>query len=110
ATLGPQYPKSVEEMIDRAEKFTGPRADGAAPNPSRWGLFKRELAAGPLTSANYVTVRDYVLPGLRVVVDGVFAENKLDAIVYPTSARRTPLIASDRGQAGRFDVPVGSIG
>ena len=110
ATLGPQYPKSVEEMIDRAEKLSGPRADGAGPNPSRWGLFKRELAAGPLTSANYVTVRDYVIPGLRAAIDGVFAENKLDAVVYPTSSRRTPLIASDRGQAGRFDVPVGAMG
>mgnify|MGYP007122183647 CR=1 FL=1 len=53
--------------------------------------------AGPLTSANYVTVRDYVIPGLRAAIDGVFTENKLDAMVYPTSSRRTPLIASDRG-------------
>lgn len=110
ATIGPQYPKSIEEMIDRAEKLSGTRTDGAGPNPSRWALFKRELAAGPLTSANYVSVRDYVLPGLRAAVEGVFAESKLDAIVYPTSARRTPLIASDRGQAGRFDAAPGAAG
>jgi len=110
ATIGPQYLKSIEEMIDRAEKFNGVRTDGAGPNPSRWALFKTERDAGPLTSAKYISARDYVLPGIRVAVEGVFAENKLDAIVYPTSANRTPLIASDRGQSGRFTAAPGSIG
>jgi amidase len=100
ATIGPQYPKTIEEMIDRAEKFNGTRADGAGPNVSRWALFKVEAASGPLTSSKYIAVHDYVLPAVRTAVEGVINENKLDAIVYPTSSRRTPLIATNGGGGG----------
>src|SRR5947209_4496787 len=43
---GPKYPKTLAEMIERANQFTGTRGDGARPNPSRWTLFKREIEAG----------------------------------------------------------------
>jgi amidase len=35
STIGPSYPKTIEDMIDRTNRFTGPRADGAHPNPAR---------------------------------------------------------------------------
>ena len=35
---GPKYPKTLAEMIERANQFTGTRGDGAQPNPSRWTL------------------------------------------------------------------------
>jgi amidase len=38
-------------------------------------------------------VKEHILPAIRQVVDGVMAANKLDAMVYPTSGGKTPLIA-----------------
>ncbi len=93
ATLGPKYPKTLDEMIERAEKFNTARPDGARPNTARWTLFKQEAASGSMTDYKYTSVKDYVLPAIRQVVDGVIAANKLDAMIYPTSGVKTPLIA-----------------
>src|SRR5215471_12774016 len=80
STLDPKYPKSLKEMIDRAEKFNGTRPDGARPNPSRWTLFKRELDSGTLDDYRYKSVHDFGLPLMRNAIEGIIAENKLDAI------------------------------
>ncbi|MBX7197749.1 MAG: amidase [Rhodospirillaceae bacterium] len=93
ATLGPKYPKTLNEMIERAEKFTEARPDGARPNTTRWTLFKQEAASGSMTDYKYTSVKEHVIPAIRQVVDGVMAANKLDAMVYPTSGGKTPLIA-----------------
>ncbi len=94
ATLGPKYPKSLEEMIAKAERFTEARPDGARPNTARWILFKNELASGSMNDYRYKSVKEHVIPAMIQVVDGVMAANKLDAIVYPTSGGKTPLIAA----------------
>ena len=100
ATLGPGYPKTLAEMIDRAERFNATRADGAGPNPSRWALFKQEAASGSMDDYRYTAVRDHGLPLVRATVDGILAAHKLDAIVYPTSSRRPGLIAETGGRGG----------
>ena len=94
STLGPKYPKTLDELIARAEKFNGTRPDGAGPNPSRWTLMKRELGSGTLDDYRYVSVRDHGLPLVRTAMDGILSSNKLDAIVYPTSPRRPALIVA----------------
>ena len=94
STIGPNYPKTIEELIDRSNRFTAPRADGARPNPGRWALFKREASSGSLEDYRYTSVRDYGLPLVRATVEGLFAAEKLDAIVYPTSTRRPALLAA----------------
>ncbi|MGE3477505.1 MAG: amidase family protein [Rhodospirillaceae bacterium] len=92
-TLGPKYPKSLPEMIERAGQFTSPRPDGAGPNAARWTLFQTELASSAtLTDYRYLSVRDYGLPLMRNAMEGIFAANKLDAIVYPTAPKRPPPI------------------
>jgi amidase len=91
---GPTYPKTLAEMIDRANQFTATRADGARPNPSRWSLFKRELESGAVTDYRYTAVHDLGLPMVRAIVEGMFAAQQLDAIVYPTASRRPGLIAA----------------
>jgi amidase len=48
----------------------------------------------------YTSVRDHGLPLVRAVVDGLFAAQKLDAIIYPTSSRRPGLIAETGGGGG----------
>jgi len=97
---GPKYPKTLAEMIERAEQFNATRGDGARPNPSRWSLFKRELESGSLTDYRYTAVRDYGLPLVRATVEGMFAAQQLDAIVYPTSSRRAALIATPPAAGG----------
>jgi amidase len=98
-TIGPAYPKTLEEMIGRAEAFNAVRADGASPNPGRWTLFKREAESGTLDDYRYTSVRDHGLPMMRAAVEGIIAAQKLDAIVYPTSPRRPGMIA-ETGAAG----------
>jgi len=90
----PKYPKTLAEMIDRANQFNATRADGARPNPSRWTLFKRELDSGTTKDYRYTAVHDYGLPMVRAAVEGMFAAQQLDAIVYPTASRRPGLIAA----------------
>jgi amidase len=91
---GPKYPKTLKEMIERANQFNATRDDGAGPNPSRWSLFAREEASTTLDDYRYKAVHDYGLPMVRAVVEGIFAAQQLDAIVYPTSSRRPGLIAT----------------
>ena len=57
ATIGPQYPKSIEEMIDRAEKFNGPRPDGAGPNPSPWVMISQQRSNGPGPRSGLLALR-----------------------------------------------------
>lgn len=94
ATLGPQYPKNIEQMIERASQVTSLRDDGAGPHPGRWGLMRREAASGTLNDAGYLAVRDHAMPLVRDIIEGLLVSQKLDAIVYPTSSRRPALIAA----------------
>jgi amidase len=93
ATTGPKYPKTLAQMIERANQFMGTRPDGAGPNPSRWTLFKREVESGTMEDYRYTSVRDHGLPLVRAAVEGLLASQTLDAIVYPTASRRPGLIA-----------------
>jgi amidase len=94
AHTDPKYPKTLDEMIERANQFTATREDGAGPNPSRWSLFKREAASGTKSDYQYKAVHDFGLPMVRAIVDGIFESQTLDAIAYPTSSRRPGLIAA----------------
>ena len=88
ATIGPSYPKNLDQLIERARRVNAPRPDGAGPNPARWSLMFRESGSGTLTDYQYTSVRDHALPLVRDVLSGVLTANKLDAIVYPTDPRR----------------------
>jgi amidase len=93
-TVESRYPKTVNQLIERATRVNTLRADGAGPNPGRWGLMKREAASGTLDDYRYTAVRDHGLPLMRAVVEGIITSNRLDAIVYPTASRRpAPIVA-----------------
>ncbi|MCR6652010.1 MAG: amidase family protein [Cellvibrionaceae bacterium] len=94
ATTGPQYPKNIGDLIARADDFRSVRPDGAGPNPRRWNLMKKEKAAPGLSDYNYLAVRDQALPLVRTTLMGAITDNKLDAIVYPTSPRRPAQLAA----------------
>ena len=48
-TTGPNYPKTLEELITRSKTLTARREDGVVPNPTRWGLMLDEDESGELT-------------------------------------------------------------
>jgi amidase len=100
ATIGPSYPKTLDQLIERARQVNAPRADGAGPNPARWSLMLRESASGTLTDYQYTAVRDHALPLVRDVLSGVLAANTLDAIVYPTDPRRPQSTAAPAATPG----------
>jgi amidase len=86
ATLGPSFPKGLDQLIDRAMRVNVPRGDGAGPNPNRWTLLKREAASGTLDSYRYTSVHDHGLPMVRSVVDGLLASERLDNGAAETAA------------------------
>jgi amidase len=93
-TLGSGYPKDIEQLIARAMEFNALRPDGAGPNPNRWMLMRREAESGGLDDYRYTSVRDYALPMVRTIIEGILTSQKLDAIVYPTRSKRTPPITA----------------
>ncbi len=88
AATGPEYPKSLAELVDRSMTLTARRPDGVIPNPGRWRLMLDEEDSGGLADAEYVAVRDHGLPLVRGVLGGLMAERRLDAVVYPTAVFR----------------------
>ncbi len=87
-TLGPDYPKTLAELISKSMTLTSRRDDGITPNPGRWDLMMKEDDSGELTDYEYLAVRDHALPLMRGVIGGLLETEKLDAIVYPTSPTR----------------------
>jgi amidase len=87
-TLGPGYPKTIADLVERSKKLTSRGTNGAVPNPVRWKLMQTEEASGTLEDYDYLAVRDHALPLMRAIVEGAMTSQKLDAIVYPTSPRR----------------------
>jgi amidase len=100
STLGPSYPKNVDQLIERARRMNAPRSDGASPNPSRWSLMLRESGSGTLKDYHYTSVRDHALPLVRAILSGVISSNQLDAIVYPTDSRRPQSISAPAAAPG----------
>ena len=95
STTGPDYPKSLEDLVAESKRLTARRPDGAVPNPTRWGLMLDEVDSGDLTDYEYVAVRDHALPLMRGIVGGLLTAESLDAIVYPTMPARPGKIDRD---------------
>ena len=93
ATIGPDYPKNLAQLIDRSLRFPSKSPNGTGPNPGRWAQFDREAASCTLKDYRYTSVRDHGMPLVRAAIDGILASQNLDAIVYPTALRRAPLVA-----------------
>jgi amidase len=96
-TLGPSYPKTLADLLERSKTVTARGADGTQPNPVRWELMEREEGSGTLGDFDYLAVRDHALPLMRAFIEGILKKEKLDAIVYPTSPRRPARADEDPG-------------
>jgi amidase len=99
-TIGPEYPKTLQQMIERSLEITSTTPAGGTPNPTRWSLLMQEEASGALTDYEYVAMRDNGLAMVRGIVEGLMDADRLDAIVYPTSPTRPALVEGATGPAG----------
>jgi len=97
ATLGPEYPKTLAEMVERSRALASPTAEGGRPNPTRWSLLAQEDVSGVPEDAEYVAMRRHGMSLLRTLLDGILQEEELDAFVYPTSPTRPSLVAGGGG-------------
>lgn len=87
ATLKGDYPRSLSEMIERADAFTTPRGK-VRPYPAIWARFKIDNAGEPSTSLTYKAAKEHGMAMVRDGVLGIFEKHQLDAIVYPTRPKR----------------------
>jgi amidase len=95
ATLGPEYPKSLADLIERSHDVVSPNRTGGTPNPVRWDLFEDEEAAGSTDDYEYRAMHEHGLALARALVAGLMADGDLDAIVYPTSPSRPARVGAD---------------
>ena len=99
ATIGPEYPKTLADLVARSQDILSTTVEGGTPNPTRWALFRQEEVSGLLTDYEYRAMKDFGLPMVRSIVGGVMTADDLDAIVYPTSPTR-PGLVGERGGGG----------
>lgn len=101
ATLGPGFPKSLHDLIDRSRQLPPGGGPGTRTNPGRWAQFEREAGSGSLVEPAYRSALAHGLPLVRSLLTGLMTANQLDAIIYPTAIRRAALVA------GHFADPTG---
>jgi amidase len=89
-----QYPKTLDELIERANSHLGLGPNGQRPDPSRWAAFKQQKDGPGLDDPKYLVIRDHYMPMARAVIESILSDDKLDALVYPTGVRRPALIAA----------------
>ena len=102
ATTGPAYPKTLADMVARSGGFEATTGAGGLPNPQRWQLFRQEESSGLLTDHEYAAMRDYGLPMVRALLEGVMEAENVTAIVYPASAEADLDRTSHRRRTSRI--------
>ncbi|MCX7072208.1 MAG: amidase family protein [Gammaproteobacteria bacterium] len=87
-TTGPAYPKTFEQVVALSnDPKTGYRAPQKA-----YALKYTATQALSLDDPRYLAARNQGLPAIKAGIDALFAADKLDAIVYPTSPKPATLI------------------
>jgi len=97
ATIGPEYPKTLKEMVERSMEITSLTPEGGTPNPTRWSLLRQEEESGTLDDHEYIAMKNYGLPMVQSIVAGLMDAQNLDVIVYPTSPTRPSLVNGGGG-------------
>lgn len=94
ATLKPGYPRTLAELVKKAE-------DPATGYSSPWKLanLKQGLTGADLTDPVYLAAKNEGLAFVRATVLAAMAQHKLDALVYPTSPQPARVIEVN-GTAG----------
>lgn len=83
ATLGPEYPKTLVELIDLSQAF----AESETPvNPGRIEGFEASVADLGLADIEYLYSASNLWPQVRSQLATLMADNDIDALIYPTMA------------------------
>jgi len=104
ATLKPGYPKSLTEMIERANALKEPKGR-MQPYPENYLRLALNNSGPPSTSLVYRAAKDQGMTLIREGVLSVFEDNRLDAIVYLTRPKAATLIADIDKKKG-IDTPM----
>jgi amidase len=88
-TVGPSYPKNLNELASRAND---PKSNYRSPEKA-YALAYSAKHALELTDPVYIAAQTHGAAFIRASIEGVFANHKLDAILYPTSPEPVSLIA-----------------
>lgn len=99
--LAPGYPKTLAQLAQRGLALTAAK-DGWSPYPVVYqGLAKRVSSGQGMTSLAYRSAREHGVAMIAAGVMGVFEEQRVDVLVYPTRPRRPHRIIADEPLSGR---------
>lgn len=98
-TLAPGFPKTLTEMIERADAFTTPRGK-IVPYPALYDRFRVHDAGPPSMSLMYQSAKNEGMAMVRKAVIGLMELHDLDAIVYVTRPTRPALIDPNAPRVG----------
>lgn len=93
-TLNGSYPKSLDDLIEASKSFDASNRSGQA-NPARWEVFAKEQAGLSLSDPVYLAARDEGMAMMRVHLNAILLERKLDAFIYPTAPQPARPIVRD---------------
>ncbi len=88
-TTKPEYPKSFDDLVRLAND---PNTHYASPEKAFALRYSGERAL-PITDPQFLVLRDQMLPTFKAGIAAVFADNKIDALFFPTNARPANQIA-----------------
>jgi amidase len=93
ANTAPEYPKTIYDLAERAnDPATGYRSPGKAV-----GLKYQAASAYDLDDPIYVAAKSQGLAYVHAAMEGVFANNQLHALLYPTNPTPVSLIIREPG-------------
>jgi len=94
AALRPGFPKTIKEIYEKGLALKEP-AGRYHPYPSYFNRLKAYYDGPPPTSLTYTAALGHGMTYVRETVVGMFADNHLDVVVYPTRPKRPNLIDPD---------------
>jgi len=101
--LRPGFPKTQAELAAKGMELKAD-TDKFHAHPSVYTRFKK-LSEGPaITSLTYTSALQYGMPAVKGAVLGLFEDNHLDVLVYPTRSRQPEII--DPNVANVVDRPL----
>jgi len=81
----PGYPRTHAEILAMSEKIASSAPPGISPNPGRLEGYRAEAATPPPTNPFYIAARDQGRAFVKASMEAILTQDKLDALVYPTS-------------------------
>lgn len=93
----PEYPKSFDDLVRIAND---PATNYLSPEKAFALRYSGERAL-PITDPQFLVLRDQMLPTFKAGIAAVFADNKIDALFFPTNSRpANPIAETPRPNVG----------